>query len=260
MDTADENSLLGPITYTCGGFASRPRLVRASLHFWKCWRRAPITRLAARHPKFPLHIFAGRKDLHLAICVDYEPCVLDVSLGVVCTCHGLQRKKVRRRNLNFLKWAAQIYVLQSHWRTAASRNWKLNLGLCQQRRLLKSPKPMKWDGLFTSCDLSDLHMDSEIGWKLTERHSNKNRLRCGHRERSFNPVSICNLSNPSSAPERGHWGCTEDYSTMWGSLNSVFEHCKRLMKLFIRKHRKLNKKSKTCKLGSAISWSLSWTT
>ena len=32
-----------------------------------------------------------------------------------------------------------------------------------------------------------------------------------------------------------------------------------ILKIFIRKHRKLNKKSKSCKLGSAISWSLLWT-
>ena len=34
---------------------------------------------------------------------------------------------------------------------------------------------------------------------------------------------------------------------------------RRLVNFFIRKHRMLNKRSKSCKLGLAISWSLSWT-
>ena len=66
---------------------------------------------------------------------------------------------------------------------------------------------------------SDVHIDSEIGWKLTEHRSNEDRLLCGHRERSSNPLSICSFSDPSSVPERGHYRCAEDYSTMWGSLN-----------------------------------------
>ena len=86
----------------------------------------------------------------------------------------------------------------------------------------------------------------------------KNRLRCGHRK-SFNSLSICSFRDSSSVLERGNWNCTEDYITMRGLLNFVFDGCKTINQI-IRKHRKLNKKSKICKLGSAISWSLSWTT
>ena len=35
---------------------------------------------------------------------------------------------------------------------------------------------------------------------------------------------------------------------------------RQMTKIFIRRHRLLNKRSKSCKLGSAISWSSSWTT
>ena len=164
-------------------------------------------------------------DVHLALCVDCELCLLDASPGVVCACHGVQRKKVRRRN--FLRWAP-IYVAQSHWLTAISRNSKVHLWSYQQQRLLRilwSRNQMKWDGLFTSCDLSDAHIDSEFAQKLTERRSNKNRLRYNHRERGSNPSSICSFSGPSSVPGRGHWNCTKDYSIMRGSLNSAFGDC-----------------------------------
>ena len=63
-------------------------------------------------------------------------------------------------------------------------------------------------------------------WKLTERRSNKKRLRHCHRERGSNPVSICICGHPSSIPARGHWCCTGDYSSMRGSLNSAFEICR----------------------------------
>lgn len=57
------------------------------------------------------------KGLHFVLCIDFEKCVLDVSHGAVCTCLGVQRKKVRRRNLNFLRWGP-IHVAQSHWHTS----------------------------------------------------------------------------------------------------------------------------------------------
>jgi hypothetical protein len=122
-----------------------------------------------------------------------------------------------------------IYVAHSHWHTAASRDWKVNLRSSQRQRLLRilwSRNPMGWDPRFTSCNLSDIHMDSEIGRKLTERRSNKNWLRSRHRERSSNPGSICSFSGPGSIPARGHWRCTDDHSTMRGSLNSAFECCR----------------------------------
>ena len=139
---------------------------------------------------------------------------MDLSPGVVW-------KKVQRRN--FLRWAS-IYVSQSHWHTAASRIWKVHLRSSRQQRLLRtiwSRNLMRWDGRSTFCDLSDLHTDSAIGWNFTERRSNQKRLRYGHRERSPNLGSNCIISDSSSVPERGYWSCTEDYSTMWGSLSSA---------------------------------------
>ena len=79
---------------------------------------------------------------------------------------------------------------------------------------------------FHDLRFSDVHIDSAICWKSTGRRSNKNWLRYGHRERSFNYGSICIFSDPSSVFERGHWCCTEDYSTMRGSSSSTFEGCK----------------------------------
>ena len=64
--------------------------------------------------------------------------------------------------------------------------------------------------------------------KLTKRHSIKSRLRYGHRERSSNPGSIHSFNYPSSVPERCYWRCTEDYSTMRGSLKTAFEGCKKI--------------------------------
>ena len=103
--------------------------------------------------------------------------------------------------------------------------------------------------------ISDVN-DLEIAWK---RRANKDRLRRVHRERGSNPVSICSFNDPSSVPERGHWSCTEDYSSMRGSLNPIFEHCKMIEQIFIRRHRMLNKNSRNCWIKLAISWSLSWT-
>ena len=82
---------------------------------------------------------------------------------------------------------------------------------------------MKWVDLFTSCDLSDVHMDSEFARKLKERCSNKKRLRYNHCERGSIPCPICSFSDPSSVLERSHWYRTEDYSSMRGSLSSAFE-------------------------------------
>ena len=48
----------------------------------------------------PTSYFVGR--YLAALYVDFELCVLDASPGVVCVCHGVQRKKVRSRN--FLRW------------------------------------------------------------------------------------------------------------------------------------------------------------
>ena len=91
---------------------------------------------------------------YLALC---ELWVLDhLFLGVVRTSHGEQRKKVGNRN--FLRWMP-IYVAQSHWLTAASRNPKANLRSPQQQCLLRmswSRNLMRWDGRFTSCDFSDV--------------------------------------------------------------------------------------------------------
>ena len=101
--------------------------------------------------------------------------------------------------------------------------------------------------------LSDVYMDSEIARRLTERRSNKIRLRYNHSERGFNHGSICSFSGPSSVPGRGHWNCTEDYSSMRGWLNSAFEDCKTIDRISIRKHRMLNKRSESCKLRSEMS-------
>ena len=207
------------------------------------------------HHKFPPHIL-----LVLALCVDYELWVLNLSPGVV-TCHGVPRKKVRGRN--FLRWAPVCDAQIPFKLTNSSRNWKVKLRSSQLQRLLRIlwiRTPMRWDGLLASCDLSDIHVDSAIGWKLKECRSNKDGLRYGHRERSSNPRSICSFCYSSSVPERGHWGCTEDYSTMRSWFTSALKVARRLIKLFIRKHRELNKKSKSCKLGSGISCSLLWTT
>ena len=105
---------------------------------------------ATKHPKshwLPCNIAAPYKGLHLILCIDFELCLLDVSPGVICSCLGVQRKKVRRRNLNFLRWAPNYYVAQSHWHTAASRNWKVNPRCSQQQRLLRilsSQHPTRW--------------------------------------------------------------------------------------------------------------------
>ena len=173
-----------------------------------------------------------------------ERWVLDFPSGVVCTqfctCHGVSRKKVWRGNLNFLRWAA-IYVAQSHWHTAASRNRKVNLRSSLQQRWLRmvwSRNQMRWDGWFRSCDLSDLHMDSAIGWKLTKRCSNKT----DYTQRSFN-LNL-QLQWFQFRFERGHWSCSEDYSDVWGSLFSSLK-VRQLMKLLYRKHRRSK-----CKSGS----------
>ena len=120
--------------------------------------------------------------------------------------------------------------MQSHRHTAVSRHWKDHQRSSQQQRLLRilwGRNPMRWDlGRFTSLNLPDVQIGSEIVWKHRKRHSNKNRLRRGHCERSSNPGSICSFYGPSSVPERGHWSCTEDYSNMRGSLNFAFKSCK----------------------------------
>ena len=161
------------------------------------------------------------RSIHLTLCVDYKLWVLDRPPGVIYISHGLPRKKVGSRN--FLRWAPIYIVQESRWHTAASRNLKANLRLSQQQRILRMLRcrnSMRWDGRFASCDPPDVHIDSEIAWKLAERHSNKNRLRCGHLERGSNPGSIFSFSDPSSVPERGHQRCIEDYSTMWSSFNN----------------------------------------
>ena len=89
---------------------------------------------ARASPMFPPHIslvlslaFTSQsldRSLHLTLCVDYELWVLDRPPGVIYISHGLPRKKVGSRN--FLRWAP-IYVAQSRWHTAASRNLKANL-------------------------------------------------------------------------------------------------------------------------------------
>ena len=81
-------------------------------------------------------------------------------------------------------------------------------------------------GRFTSYDLSDGPYGTEIAWKLKERRTNKNWLLCCHRESGSNPCSIGSFSHPSSVPECSHWSCTEDYSSMRGSLNSAFVDCR----------------------------------
>ena len=63
------------------------------------------------------------RGLHLApsLCIDFELCVLDVSPGVVCSSHGVQRNKERRRNL---RWAP-IYIAQTQFYWHANCNQKL---------------------------------------------------------------------------------------------------------------------------------------
>ena len=122
--------------------------------------------------------------------------------------------------------SAHLCCAITHWHTATSRYWEVNLRSSQWQRLLRmlwSRNPMRWDGWFTSCDISDVHINSEIVWKITNCRSNQNRLCYGHRERSSNPGSVCSFCDPSSIPERGHWRCAEDYPSMRGSLNPVFE-------------------------------------
>ena len=108
------------------------------------------------------------------------------------------------------------------------------------------PKPSEVSrGVHVLRSLSDIN-DLEIAWKLAEHRANKDSLRRVHRERDSNPVSICGFNDPSSVPEGGHWSCTEDYSSMRGSLNPTFEHCKMIKQIFIRRHRMLNKNSRSC--------------
>ena len=90
---------------------------------------------------------------------------------------------------------------------------------------------MRWDGHFKTYNFSDVHIDSAIGWNFTGCRSNKNGLCHGHRERSANAGSICSFSNSSSVLARGHWRCTEDYSTVRGSSNSAFEGRKTIDKI-----------------------------
>ena len=57
-----------------------------------------------------------------------------------------------------------------------------------------------------------------------------------------------------------HWSCTENYSSMRGSSNyALWRLQDDGWNFFIRRHRMLNKRRKSCKPGSAISWSSSWT-
>ena len=101
----------------------------------------------------------------------------------------------------------KLFYTITRWHTAVSRNWKVNLWLFLQYHLLRmlwSQNQRRWDGQLTSWDLSNAHIHSEIDWKLTERRSNKKRLRYGHRERSSNPGSICSFGESSSVSERGH--------------------------------------------------------
>ena len=152
---------------------------------------------------------------------------------------------------------------QSHWHTDASRNWRVLLRSFQKQRFLRilrkrnSSYSTKWDNRFPSCNLSDVQKLSEF----TERRSNKSRLHHCHRERGSNLVAICSWCCASSFSARGHWSRTEDYPSMRGSSNSACEGCKTIdEKVSIRRHRLLNKRSKSFKVGSAISWSSSWTT
>jgi len=112
-------------------------------------------------------------------------------------------------------------------------------------------------------NLIDTYLRPEFGKSSCERPNNnvcqdvygadKNRLHHGHRKRGSNAVAICSWGHVNSFSARGHWGCTEDYSSMRGSLNSTFEDWTTIdEKVLIRRHRLLNKRSKSCKLGSAI--------
>ena len=147
---------------------------------------------------FPPHISLAvpslrlGRGLHLALCVDYELCVLDVSPGVVWTCHGVSRRKVRRWNL--LRWAP-VYVAQSHWHIAAFRNLRKNLQRSSQeehpsRIKLWNRNPMRWGCRLISCNPSDGYLHSEIVWKLSNGHSNNYRLHQGHRKRGSYSVAI----------------------------------------------------------------------
>ena len=117
-------------------------------------------RLLEMLPKFPplSHILLSDLDtwgLYLSLCIDCKLWVLEVSPGVICTCHGLTIKK----------WEP-IYVVQSHWHIAVSRNWKVHLQSSQQQwllRILWSQNLMKWGDRFMSCNLSDVQ-------KLSETH------------------------------------------------------------------------------------------
>ena len=190
-----------------------------------------------------------RRGPHLALCIDYELCVLEVSPGVVCTYHGVTRKK----------WGP-IYVTQSHWHIAVSRNWKVHLRSSQQQRMLRilrSRNPMKWDDRFTSCNLSDIQ-------KLSENSQSVVPTKKDYAIATVKEVLTLSQSASAVIP-------VPFLQEAIGIALVIIQVCEvrwipplkfagPLIKFLIRKHRMWNKKSKNCKLGSAISWSLSWTT
>ena len=217
-----------------GGISSSPNpKMRITHSYSQSALNFDIEYLSGTASQVPPSYIVGRNltaPWYLALC---ELWVLDhLFLGVIRTSHGVPRKKVGSRN--FLRWAP-IYVTQSHWHAAASRNRKENQRSSQQQRLLRmwwSRNPMRWGGWYTFCDFSDVHIGSEIGWKFTEHRSKEDRLRYSHRGRGSIPGSNNSFSDPSSVPERGHYRCTEDYSTMRGWLNSAFERSETIDRIF----------------------------
>ena len=218
--------------------------------------RYNATRLPALHPKFP-PLIVGRNftaPWYPALC---ELWVLDhLFHGAVRTSHGVPRKKVRNRN--FLRWAP-ISVAQSHWLTAAFRNRKENLRSSQQQRLLRmwgSRNLMRWDGRFTSCDFSDVHQLAGNSQSVVPKKTDyaiatvKEVLTLAQSTAPVIPVPF--LKEVISVALKIIQLC----EVRWVPPLNVPRN---LIK-FLRKHRMLNKKSKSCKVGLEISWSLLWTT
>ena len=248
MDCTLLRSGYGEISFTCNLPNLKTTTLSQQLQRWM------------RHISPPWQLSYHIVGRNLDRYVDDELCAVDVSPGALCTYHGVPRRDPPRR--------APIYIAQSpSCHISASRIWKIQLQIFRQQLMpsLWSRNPMN---RFTSCNLSDVHEDSELVWttpcefsKLTGRRSNKNRLHQGHRERGLNPVAICSCAHASSFSATHHWSCTLKIIQVCEVHRiSPFGGCKTMGGIFfIRRHRMLNKRRKSCKPGSAISWSSSWT-
>ena len=154
--------------------------------------------------------------------------------------------------------SANLCCAISQRHTAAFRNRKVHLQSSQQQRwILWSRNPMKWDDRF--------HVLQSL-WRpetISENSQNVVPTKTDYAIATVKEVLTLSQSALQWSQFRsckGHWGCTECYSSMRGSLYSAFEGCKTIDQNFNQEASDVKQKVKELQLRSAISLSLSWTT